>query len=998
MAAHPRGMRRAAVALVLLLLAQSVAAAPSPGDPEVANDICSTWQTADGICDDYDSTLDLTPSDSWVEGRVAMVMESASTIEMTIELAVRELPREDLGLLDLDLEGDSNPADGIPADYIRNYRDLVRDGSSVEDAMLEEVEEIILAIVEENFPDSTIGPVQTTSEISFFSRADAQCTYDPNIDSIDEEDGRANDPFNPPICLRSTLELNINPANIGMNPETGDVDRMMEGLMMMGGEVQSNFSTIATAGQYLEYTMIPPDFASVSQVTLPGERFRLGLQTWGSRIAVDNLAGSAQAPPLTLDLATTLDDGRGAPSHSAPELRLELVVDARDRMNSRIDLVIAIHHLSAETIADWGLELETSTIDLDMVTADGIRMFDAELDSDVAALVRELPIDDLSGTFAEALGVELMFQPPSFAPANDEGGLMFQHRPGETCDENLAYRYCLDGLGWNNSGMSGAHPIVLQTTSMPSQMQVSSIVARLLQHAEGDISTLDLSILTDEDLAAMMSVLQMDLEFDVSYLQDLLPADFPSADISMIVHLPEWLDSTHSDPDSLVFMAPHEGGSTHSVGIAGSRPFDWQHAICLESGRGIAGAASECTDSSEDLICGSNQKTCVSLDVEVEIERLALRETRAAVEFEFSAEVTLELYRLGLKLDEENIEVSPIPSDLIRRLVAVGDRRDGGLLGGSEQKATIPLTSGDYDMEISNEGLQALAEKLIDEVEAGFDEIEQIGAQDIIIGSRTYSSDLDIEAVPFTLDIEHQNMPLNMEASDSEPVKVSISIDSASLTIALIGDEVRVNLAPATIQANPLAGALADLGLVFSDYGISAEGAIFHSIVPPIMEHTTWGTIRSSARLSITMPDSIRLTMFESDQGLGEIREQDGKQVLVYRTPVCPTADSWSQCYREHDTIRWSAEVSYGLIIGEAIPYIFVLAVFLGLAVSRWKRHRDRRKAASKDAEQAIEEQLLEMEFAAQMGELDEKIVIEKPASDAKGEGDSWWSDQSDLV
>jgi len=71
---------------------------------------------------------------------------------------------------------------------------------------------------------------------------------------------------------------------------------------------------------------------------------------------------------------------------------------------------------------------------------------------------------------------------------------------------------------------------------------------------------------------------------------------------------------------------------------------------------------------------------------------------------------------------------------------------------------------------------------------------------------------------------------------------------------------------------------------------------------------------------------------------------------------------------------------------------------FLGTSVSRWKRHRDERKSAQKDAQDAVEEQMLEMEFAAQMGELEEKIVIEQPPAPEDGKEEGWWSDQSDLV
>ena len=90
--------------------------------------------------------------------------------------------------------------------------------------------------------------------------------------------------------------------------------------------------------------------------------------------------------------------------------------------------------------------------------------------------------------------------------------------------------------------------------------------------------------------------------------------------------------------------------------------------------------------------------------------------------------------------------------------------------------------------------------------------------------------------------------------------------------------------------------------------------------------------------------------------------------------------------------------MSYVLILGEVAPYIFTIVVFLGLAVSRWKRRRDERKSTQKDAQDAVEEQMLEMEFAAQMGELEEKIVIEQAPAPEDGKEEGWWSDQSDLV
>ena len=134
----------------------------------------------------------------------------------------------------------------------------------------------------------------------------------------------------------------------------------------------------------------------------------------------------------------------------------------------------------------------------------------------------------------------------------------------------------------------------------------------------------------------------------------------------------------------------------------------------------------------------------------------------------------------------------------------------------------------------------------MDEAEIVFEEIEKIGSQDLILGSETLNSRLDIEPLPIALEIPSMEMPMNMEISDTNPIEIVVRVSTSSLSGALIQgveDEVKISFAPAIVEANPLASAFADLGLQFSDFGVSSESAIFYSVVPPNMENTRWGLI-----------------------------------------------------------------------------------------------------------------------------------------------------------
>ena len=129
-------MQRIAVLLVLLLISPVYSASPPPGEPDVENTICSTWNSQSGICDDYQSALDGSSISEWIKSSIVLNVVDADSVSLTISTAVHELSRSDLDLEDLDLEGDSSLEDGVPADYIRNYLDFERNGFTIEERMV----------------------------------------------------------------------------------------------------------------------------------------------------------------------------------------------------------------------------------------------------------------------------------------------------------------------------------------------------------------------------------------------------------------------------------------------------------------------------------------------------------------------------------------------------------------------------------------------------------------------------------------------------------------------------------------------------------------------------------------------------------------------------------------------------------------------------------------------------------------------------------------------
>ena len=966
-------MQRVAVLLVLLLFTPLAVADPPPGQPDVTNDICSTWNSADGICDDYDSTLDQTPGSEWIASSVEIDVADAEMVEMRVGLAVHEMSREDLELGDLDLEGDSTPWDGIPADYIRNYESLSRGGGkSVSDLMLERVEQIMEEFIDINFPNVNTTAITTVSEVDFKSQPDAQCVYDSDYDSIDEVNGYENNPFHPPICFQAVLQMQVDTSSFGLKPQTSDINRMMQGMLTMGASLNSQFNATSPMGHWLELSVMPPGYANTESVEEPGSIMSRTLdghpQTY-SIVTVDNTQVVTEAAIESVELQSKLAHRpTTTPTYSFdqqdPSLRINLEVDASDPQNSQFELQIAIHHLDSDTLSDWDANLHDGTIEIPWISSDGIRLLNQEVNEDLSALLQGIPIEDMSSAFSEALGAEIWFDTPQFSDADEEGGLDFQHSPGETCDESFQVRYCIEG----ENAMSGDWPVILTTSSQSTSMRVASVVERILENTGGEIASIDLSKVTDEDLASLMSVIEVEMQADTSWLHDLLPEGMPRTELTLTLHLPEWIESTLGDSTKVEITASSSGGE-QDFAFKGTRSFDWRHPICIDS--------DPCEDDSPDLICGSNQLTCISFDIVVDIEKFAIRETSFSAEVEFSAEVVLEIYRLGIELDEEGVELSPVPSDLLRRGIVIGDRIDGGLLAGSDLEAPIDLGVGEPIMlEISNQGLQDIGDELT--IRSG-EIIESFGGIETVqdFGMGPYSIVAAFDDTPLIAVFDTVTMPTNSEAGDTVPMRLGFEVESTVVSAKLRGEEISIAAQPASIGLSISRQMLAAFGYpVMNSSGVHVDGLEFFLEVTPLMEHTVFGTIRSSARMEIHLPSSVRLLSFESREGLGELLEQDGRQVVVYRTPVCPDATTWTQCRENYDILSYSLEVSWIFIIGELAPYIFILLVGLGLLISRRRRLKREREEKKQEESSAEEHKLTELAMESEFGKLEDGTTV----------------------
>ena len=999
--------------LLLASLTPMVVADPAPGAPEVSNTICDEIPGLgiayspghSTICDDWTWSDDNTPGSNWVVSEYAIEMDSLSQMSLDMEFAIYEFNRSLLNLDDLDLGGNSTDGDGIPADYIRNYFQLpTPDGSDVKETLRTSMGDVVESTLSSAFGSSTGVSVNYVSTIGV-AGAPIICSDDPGGDSADEDASISENAYYPPICLRVIITVNVDSSTFGLpSVSGGEMERLFRGLLTMGGTADTEFTLIAEEGHLVSYDISPPPYANfqiLDDFGTPVSRTE-NLYSYTSGIWIlDNTEASSGDGTMS-DEAEIRISRRNTSTRAVEfspndtSMDIQMTIDARDEANSVVTLGIDLNYLDTSLLNTWGIQPFDNGVSLPWISSDGIRMLQEFGYVDLQQLTGMLPLTDVANSFAEQTGSSVSFSDISFTSPSDLGGLNFTHTALVTCAEISPTGFCVEG----SNAMNGTYPIMLESNSTPINLDVVDLAVRLINETDENGDPLDVSFIEKNDLAKILNVLSVSKEVNPDILSSYIPETFPSTDITLTILLPTWARSTGDVPDRLELVYRHQGSSPEELGLTGPVPWDWEHALCYET--------VNCLDSSPDVFCKSDWATCIKVEVDVDLSGLRILEFSGAIEADIEASVRLHVHRIGVPLQAEDVDMltfESIPSDLIRHVIAIGDRRDGGLIAGLGFNTTIPIGDSNHTLEISNSGFQNFSNDISDEIartieqtnieiqemvdEASEDIQDQIESQDL--PAEFNGIQIDLSGISLITEIGELTEVTGNELSDKDPLVIGASLEKMTLRLGINSNqELAFITSPAQVTAR-IAELLASsfFDSTAANTGMRGFNApIIEEEIPSVGTDVEGMTIRPSIKIELGFPRGLGVSEFSSSNGNAEIETIDGRQHLTYILPLCDS----DPCEETTDRVSLGFVLGYEFLLIEFMPYLTVILGLITLIIFRRssKRARKRKKLADekKRARMAVQQNTAEV--------LLQDMNLPPPGTDwetAGGWGEDPWED-----
>ncbi|NCG42077.1 MAG: hypothetical protein GWO84_00840 [Euryarchaeota archaeon] len=929
-----------------------------------------------GTCDDYSSAQDGTENQQdWVEGVYVFDLESTSSLQIELTWAIREFNRSVLGFddptLNAVLTADGlDPQDGAPADLIRTYFNENTAGPgtpTVGQKLKVEVNDAVEEALQSGF--GTVSSM-TTDYVSTYTEASVttDCSEDPDTDAL-SEGASENNVFEPPICFSTTatVQLSDSTFNLIPNPDL-DLERAYQGLLVMGSKVTTSFELTAQPGHKAVFAINPPEYATIDAVDSNGTKVAYAGPPafWAGQWSMDNRAapigGSSIQQPIAMTLAhrdsvqtPTVDID---PTEKALDIRLTL--DVRDESSATLDFVVALHYLDNDTLEDWGLSMVAAAAhaEVPVITSDGIRLAYHNGLVNLSGVTEQFPISSIADGISSAIeGMDPILmndmywvsESVSDGLGEPTGGLNYSHTSGcsETAGAGQALYYCIQG----GNAMDGSHPIYLRTTSQPFSMKLLDIIDAYVNDPTKQ-SVLD--VVTENDLRALMNTgFGIETSLSADFLSAVLPEDLPPSELTLEIILPTWIQ-TMDGSDRIILTDTISGNDETNVSFTGTEPFDWRHDI---------------TNADGDIICTSQQPTCISTSLLIDATQLNIHEWKQAVSFEFALEAEMAIHRIGIpqaRMDDVSgstkVTLEALPSDLIRLGLSISERMD--------EPYTISdislCDSNTMQLEVCDESLDLVFTPLgIETFVSSYGElITQFIRQNLEKtlteeGSDSPFGNVDMSAFSIKTTISGLG-GYDGEMSDNTGLTFTVAIPRVKFMLDLQtpfgeiadGNTENIKLDLITSQMNsvimmPLATAASSLTKGLVNGIVAGDGITLPDTSTDTQEIDT-GLVNStindefqlamSGPITFILPKGLSFVDATSTAGNLEITETDGRQKIVYTIPPGEF----------EDTISFRFNVSWLYIFMQFWIYPMAFLLILFLIGRKINKRRKRKKSAKK--------------------------------------------------
>ncbi len=990
--AHSRyGWRGSAIILSVLFLVQSLAAVvvSDAGFDEMT--ICQdSPSTLGGICDDRsdgdDGTTDVT---DWVEGMFHFNMTSPTEIQFQASWAIREWDKSGMGLFNSAsmtnaLQSDNIMAnDGLPADVLRSAFDENTDpndaGSpTIQESLLSEIDGSISSFLS-NWGGSSTPDTSWSDRIFLPDDSGVMSGVDCELDPLLDSDGNA---FEPPICISTNVNITLPiSSTYGLNGvSSSGLDTALEGLLVMGSQITTNFDVNVNPGHKGTYAIQPPSYATVAnaggwvgeevdELADDGTEYKSGLWTVDNRA---NQNGILRAD-LDMRMGYRATDGTGVVDVSPLDKSLDLsvTVDLSDEDNSFIEVLVGIYQIQSSSLTSWGVPplMPANKATIPVITSDGIRMAYHTGLMDLEDLSSNIPVSGIGQAIAgskEGLNVAMggfTWTSVSQAPMSP-GGL--NHTHVFPCSRGV--HYCMEG----SIAMDDSYPVYMRSVSHTFPLSLADLLGGNLGESGfmNSVSGDDLSKLLNSGMQFSTVLSDETME---SFIGDLLP-DGVNADLTMTIVLPAWA-STFGGGDSVVLTYRSSGTHDGGISITGSDSFSWNHAICKNT------AEENCSDTTPDVVCPSTSKSCAYLEVDLDLADVSFASLPISKggHVEFALSVDLTIHRIAvpdslfnsLNSGSTNLDLDVLPSDLLRALLDIGSRGDPLEVdfdlcdnGRSYCEQTIPFSSH------NTTGLPAYAKTLGRDIES----LIRDASNELTADEGNGIGTMDMSGLSVDIQFPH-SMLTDTDASIGDERGIVLSVNIPSVKIAtgignswaeLLGiarggdgdlqlEVVASDPASALVSPilTPMISAMSGLTDALSASVVSAEGVRSPEVVFIEVPASGLSDIGPSEMglsvhgfFTVTMPLGIELEGFSSKNNRysDTIDEVSSRQVITYE--IAPGMGQ--------DVVEFTLLLTPMWIIAQLQIYLIVGVLFVLWRARRRMTRRKRKRRA--EALVALEE------------------------------------------